>query len=140
MAWDVLIFNLRGASPSSLDDLKESDVFPLGPAMQVRQRISTLLPDVDWSEPEWGIYGDDGVSIEFNIGNEELVENMMLHVRGDGDAISVIGRFVPSLGWKALDCSTSEFLDFQNPSEEGWKGFQAFRNKIIDKFGDKGGS
>lgn len=35
------------------------------------------------------------------------------------------------LGWSALDCSTNEFIDLGNPSQEGWQGFQAFRDKIV---------
>ena len=39
-------------------------------------------------------------------------------------------RFAKPNGWSLLDCSTSEFLDPDNPSAEGWEGFQAFRDKV----------
>ncbi len=62
---------------------------------------------------------------------------MMLHVRGGGDAISAITKFAQPQGWSALDCSTGEFLDFENPSQAGWEGFQAYRDKFVEKFKDE---
>jgi hypothetical protein len=138
MSWDVMVFNMRGKSPPSLEQLQESDYEPLGPAAVVRQHISALLPGIDWSDPAWGIYEGDGFSIEFNVGKDDPIDNMMLHVRGGGDAISAITKFVRLPGWSALDCSTSEFLDLENPSQAGWEGFQAFRDNIIKKYRDEG--
>ena len=80
---------------------------PLGPSGQVRRSISTHLPGVDWSDP------------------------IMVHVRGRGDAIAAMLAFANPLGWSLLDCSTGEFLDPENPSSEGWTGFQAFRDQDL---------
>jgi hypothetical protein len=131
MSWDVMIFNLRDQTPPPLEELQEGDYEPLGAAADVRQQIASLLPGVDWSDPTWGIYEGDGFSIEFNVGEEDPIENMMLHVRGGGDPIAAITRLAKPLGWSALDCSTSEFLDLDNPSQAGWEGFQAFRDKVF---------
>lgn len=131
MSWDVMIFKLRGETPPSLDQLDESDLAPLGPAAEVRGGISALLLGVDWSDPTWGQYLSDGYSIEFNVGNDDPIAHMMLHVRGGGDATAAIVSFARPLGWAALDCSTSEFLDLDNPSQEGWEAFQAFRDRAI---------
>src|SRR4051794_19319515 len=98
MSWGVMIFNLRGKPPPPIDQLQESDSEPLGPAADVRQRISALLPGIDWSDPTWGIYDGDGFSIEFNVGADDPIANMMLHVRGGGNAIAAIVRFVRPLG------------------------------------------
>lgn len=138
MSWDVMIFNMRGKTPPPLEQLQESDYEPLGPAVEVRQRISALLTGVDWSDPTWGIYEGDGFSIEFNAGKDDPIDNMMLHVRGGGDAIAAITRFARPLGWSALDCSTSEFLDLENPSQAGWEVFQAYRDKVIKQYRDEG--
>jgi hypothetical protein len=132
MSWDVVVFNVRGKTPS-LEQFEQSDCEPLGPAAEVHQRISALLPGVDWSDPTWGIYEGDGFSIEFNVGKDDPIESMMLHVRGGGDAIAAITRFARPQGWSALDCSTGEFLDLENPSQAGWEGFQAYRDKVIKK-------
>jgi hypothetical protein len=132
-----MIFNLRGSSPPPIDQLQESDVSPLGAAANVRQRISELLPGVDWSDPTWGIYDDDHFSIEFNVGEKDPIDDMMLHVRGGGDAISAILKFVRPQAWSALDTSAGEFLDLVNPSQAGWEGFQAFRDGAIKRNRDE---
>lgn len=136
MSWDVMVFNLGGAAPP-LDQLQESDCAPLGPAADVRKQISSLLPGVDWSDPTWGCYEGDGFSIEFSVGADDPIDNMMLHVRGGGDAISAITKFARPLGWSALDCSTGEFLDPDRPSQAGWEAFQAYRDKLVDKYRDE---
>jgi hypothetical protein len=131
MSWDVMIFNIPGASPPPVEQLDEGDCKPLGSASEVRQQISTLLPGVDWSDPTWGIYLQDGFSIEFNVGKDDPIGSMMLHVRGGGDAISAITKFARPPGWSVLDCSTGAFLDLESPSPAGWEAFQAFRDQVI---------
>src|SRR5882724_2748444 len=92
MSWDVMIFDFGGKTPP-VDEIQEADMAPLGPADEVRRRIAELPGGVDWSDPMWGLYRNDGYSIEFSVGEEEPVTHMMLHVRGGGDAIAAIIRF-----------------------------------------------
>jgi hypothetical protein len=130
MSWDVAVLNLGGELPPA-DAAEAEPVGPLGPAAQVRRRIVKHLPGVDWSESRWGIYKGDGFTIEFNTGDEDPIDSIMLHVRGGGEAIAALLQFANPNGWALLDCSTSEFLDPENPSIEGWEGFQAYRDKTI---------
>jgi len=140
MSWDVMIFNTRGKKAPPVEQFKEDDYSPLGPAAEVRERLSASLPEIDWSDPTWGIYNRAGFSIEFNVGKDDPIESMMLHVRGGGDAIAAVATIARPLGWSALDCSTSEFLDLDSPSQEGWEGFQAFRDRVIDQYREEDGS
>ncbi|NLS95630.1 MAG: hypothetical protein GXX96_26145 [Planctomycetaceae bacterium] len=140
MSWDVMVFNTRGKKPPSVEQFEKSDYEPLGPAAAVRERLSELLPGIDWSDTTWGIYEGNGFSIEFNVGKDDPIGDMMLHVRGGGDAIPAIVTFARRMGWSALDCSTSEFLDLDNPSQAGWEGFQEFRDRVIGQYGDEGES
>jgi hypothetical protein len=130
MSWDVMIFRFAGNPPASTEEMDDAEPLPLGPASEVRAGISAALPQTSWSDPTWGIFDGDGFSIEFNVGNDDPIDDMMLHVRGGGDAIAAIMAFVVPLGWSALDCSTGQFLDPAAPSDEGWTGFQAYRDKI----------
>src|SRR5690348_1964040 len=132
MSWDVMIFHLR-EPVQSLDDLAKDRMLPLGTTSEVRAAISAGLPNVDWSDPSWGLYAGSGFSIEFSIGKDDPVQNIMLHVRGGGDAIGAIMKLVVPKGWTALDCSTSEFLDPAAPSDAGWVGFQEYRDKVFKK-------
>ncbi len=139
MSWDVMIFNTRGTKPPPIDQFQESDYGPLGPAAEVRHQLSGLLPGIDWSDTTWGIYEGTGFSIEFNVGKDDPIGSMMLHVRGGGNAIAAIVKIARPLGWSALDCSTSEFLDLDRPSQAGWEGFQAFRDKVIEQYREEDG-
>ncbi len=130
MSWDVMIFNTTGSVRPHIEQFTESDYQPLGSAVDVRERLSNIVPDIDWTDPAWGIYEGDGFSIEFNVGTEDPIDTMMLHARGSGDAIKAIVNFARPLGWSALDCSTDEFLDLDRPSHDGWEEFKVFRNKV----------
>jgi hypothetical protein len=131
MSWDVMVFRFAGKPPASTEEMDDAQRLPLGAAADVRAGIAAALPQTSWDDPTWGIFDGDGFSIEFNVGDDDPIDNMMLHVRGGGNAIAAIMSFVSPLGWSALDCSTGEFLDPAAPSEEGWKGFQAYRDKVI---------
>lgn len=135
MSWDLMVFNFGGKTPPPMEQFEESAMLPLE---KPRERISSLLDGVDWSDPAWGIYRGDGYKIGFNIGNDELITNIMLHVRGGGDAIAAIIHFAKPLGWSVLDCSTGDYLDLENPSQSGWEGFQAFRDKVMRLPSDQG--
>jgi hypothetical protein len=130
LSWDVLIYDFKGP-PVSFDNLPRDYKPPdMGSASEVREKISAYLPGVDWSDPAWGTYLGDGFVIEFNMGRHEIIDCIMLHVRGGGDAISAMMQFVAPNRWSALDCSDGEFLDPANPSQSGWLGFQAYRDKV----------
>lgn len=134
MSWDVMVFNFRGSPPDDIENLPDDFQFePLGKAASVRAAISQSLPGTDWSDPTWGQFEGEGFSIEFNLGNEATLDNFMMHVRGGGDAIAAILKFVVPNQWSLLDCSTGEFIDPENPSQEGWEGFQEFRDHVFKK-------
>ena len=130
MSWDVMVFKFAG-TPPSIEEFDESNLQPMGAHASIRERISQHLPGVDWSDPTWGNYERDGLSFEFNMGEDDPITNFMVHVRGTGDAIAALMRFAVPSGWTVLDCSTGEFLDPANPSDAGWTGFQAFRDRVI---------
>jgi len=138
MSWDVMVYNYDGSPPQDFADLpKDHKPDPLGSASNVREAISKQLRGVDWSDCTWGIFKGDGFSIEFNTGEDDPIDSIMLHVRGGGDAITAMLQFAIPNKWSLFDCTTGEFIDPENPSEEGWKGFQAFRDKVISQFRDE---
>jgi len=131
MSWDVLVLDLAGAAPSEVDFGADFKPHSMGNAGEVRARISRHLRAVDWSDPTWGVYEGDGFSFEFNMGKEAEASSFMVHVRGGGDAVASLMRFVAPNGWSLFDCTTGEFIDAANPSDEGWKAFQGFRDTVI---------
>jgi hypothetical protein len=132
MSWDVMVFNFHGDPPKDLDLMPdEGSLEALGPAERVREAISRTLLGVDWSDPTWGMYAGDGFTFEFNTGRDDPIVAIMVHVRGGDDAIAALLRFAVPNQWSLFDCSTSEFIDPNEPSQEGWEGFQAYRDTVV---------
>ncbi|MET8086147.1 hypothetical protein [Micromonospora sp. NPDC005237] len=46
-------------------------------------------------------------------------------------ALAVISRIVASVGGRALDISTGEFLTGEPAQTAGWHGFQPYRDQIL---------
>jgi hypothetical protein len=130
MSWDVMIYDIGGNLPSSIEQFDESTARDLGTTESVRSTISEALPETDWSDQAWGIYDGDDYFFEFNIGNDDMVDSFMVHVRGGGDAISGLIKVIALKNWTILDCSTGEFIDPKKPNQKGWQDFQEFQNRV----------
>jgi len=133
MSWDVMVFNYAGKppAPAAMDDVPP---LPLGAAASVRANISRCLPGVDWSEPGWGIFEADEISVEFNIGDADPVDSLMLHVRGTGNPLPALLSIATGNSWSLLDCTTGQFIDPARPSSDGWREFQAFRDTVAARY------
>ena len=127
MSWDVVI--LAEAPPEKAGG---GELDPLGTADEVRQRVSAALPEVDWSDPEWGLLRGDGGTIEFGVNDTGQDDLMMLEVRGGGDPVAAIANLCNANDWVALDTSTDELIDLENPSGDSWREFQAFRDMALE--------
>ena len=130
MSWDVSVFKFVGETPKSMDDFSKENFRPLGGAQMVRAMISKCLPEVDWSDLSWGMYEKDFVSFEFNVGSDETIDSIMVHVRGGGDPIRKLLDFATPCGWVLLDCSTGELISEDNPNQDGWEGFKEYRDNL----------
>lgn len=132
MSWDVLVF---AAPPHtrSVDQLPQDfDPPPLGTGPDIRRCLRENFPDLDLADPAWGQMVGPTWSIEFNIGSDDPVDSIMLHVRGGGDdVLAVVARIVAATGGRALDISTGEFLTGDATQTAGWLGFQQYRDQIF---------
>lgn len=137
MSWDVMILRFDGPPPPVEDIADDHQALPLGDAADVRTRISAVLPEVDWTDPAWGVLEGDGFSIEFNFQADGPVTGFMLHVRGRGDPITPTITLCSAYGWAALDTSAGEFLDLAKPSHSGWRSFQSFRDRVAASVASK---
>ena len=134
MSWDLVVFDLD--DPLSDPETGEA-VFPDGweppniwTLPQLRAEISEALPDVDWSEKNWGHLTGSGFSLEFNIGNEDTTSNFMIHARGN--ATQSVVRLMSVTGWRILDTVTGKWMhEISNP-DEGREKFQGFLDKLLE--------
>ncbi|GIH28359.1 hypothetical protein Aph01nite_66690 [Acrocarpospora phusangensis] len=132
MSWDVLVLKISGEA-FTVDELPEDDVLDaIGPLPEVLDRLREQLPGVDLSDPEWGHLEAATWSIELNVGDDDPVKSVMLHVRGTGDdVVPVITEMAEMLGCRAFDITTERFLHAGDTA--GWHAFQEYRNGIVSR-------
>lgn len=136
MSWDISVFAAKVPPPPVAEMPADWRGETFGAIDNVRRKISICLPAVDWSDPTWGKYDGDGFSLEFNVGDKESDEQsdgFMVHVRGGGDAATTLLALGRRWGWYLLDCSQGEWLHHCADVEAGWKGFQTFRDRVLDR-------
>jgi len=138
MSWDLSVFAAKVPPPPVAEMPEDWRGETLGPAAEVRGRISACLPAVDWSDPTWGIYEGDGFSFEFNVGRKDPSDGFMVHVRGGGGAVAALLQLAGRWGWYLLDCSQGEWLHHCSDAEAGWQGFQAYRDRVLTRAGSEG--
>ncbi|QWX85600.1 hypothetical protein H0I23_08155 [Cellulophaga sp. HaHaR_3_176] len=128
MSWDIVLLKEKF-------DTNDKDYLPptLGKRIELISQLTNILPNLDFSDESWGIMEGDGFSIEFNIGNNEDVDSIMLHIRGGGNPIKIIQSIMQEFKWESLDCSTGDFMELNNVSNESWTKFQTWRDKIFKR-------
>jgi hypothetical protein len=130
MSWDISIQHLP-ESATCVDEIPDDfRPSPLGPRSQVISDILRVIPDVDFSDPSWGMLDRPTFSIEFNMGSEDLCDSFMLHARGGGDAMRLIDQLLSSLRLRGLDCQSGDFfrLDEAGDTFHQW---QDFRDRVV---------
>lgn len=96
--------------PAAIQQPSQGTPVPLGSREEVKTAISRVLPEVDWSEPGWGIYERDGVYLEFNLGDGEPVEDLMIQVRGGGNPGAVLLALAKATDWSFFDLTRGKYL------------------------------
>lgn len=131
MSWDVLLLRLPD-TVTSVQEIPDDYASPsLGRQQDVLSAVKRAIPQVDLSDPTWGDLVGPDWSIELNIGSEDPVDSIMLHIRGSGDdALAPVFSLTAALECKALDCSRGDLLTPQDASV--WHTFQEFRDRVID--------
>lgn len=116
MSWNLIVLPPDGPG---------SDTATLGDAAVVRSRLQVALPGVDWSEPCNGVFDGPGFRIDIDLQEAGEVESFMLLVTGEVAPISTVVGLCRSHGWALFDAVSGDYLDLDNPSDHGWKGYLA---------------
>ncbi|MCG8569989.1 MAG: hypothetical protein MJB14_07590 [Spirochaetes bacterium] len=132
MSWDVLFVKF----PNNINSIDEipGDYNPgsLCTRQYYEEMIFNLFPNIDENnDRSWMILEDDSYSIEFSAGTGEMLDSLMLHIRGDEKALKVIKNICDFTNWKAFDTTTGDLIDFDNNPDEGFSQWRNFKNKVI---------
>lgn len=133
MSWDVLIQDLPEGVESVADIPDDFCPSTLGPRTELIAAIRNVLPGTVFSDPAWGVLDEADYSIEFNMGNDEEVGSIMLHIRGGDAAAAAVDKLLAHLCRRALDTGTGEFFHFDGQSAEGLRRWRAYRDEVVDE-------
>ncbi|MCC3650620.1 DUF4253 domain-containing protein [Streptomyces sp. S07_1.15] len=130
MSWDVLLLRLPDEAASLRQIPDDYASAPLGSRDDVLAAITRAVPEADLSDPTWGQLLGPTWSMELNIGSEDPVDSIMLHIRGSGDdVLDPVFRLADVLRCKVLDCAEGELITPRQTS--GWHTFQQYRDSAV---------
>ncbi|MGD1945539.1 MAG: hypothetical protein ACFB0A_04530 [Croceivirga sp.] len=128
MSWDLFVQDW-----GSFDSLEQipNDFEPksIGKRSELIEKIKTAEPTADFTNPSWGLLENEFFSIEFNMGDSEVVDSFVMHIRGNELAIPCIGNILESLNLRASDGSTPNFFDIEKSKKEMSRWID-YRNSI----------
>jgi hypothetical protein len=136
MSWDILIQDLPNVA--GVEDIPDDfQPKPLGSLEDVVDRLRTAFPTADFSDSTWAILDQDDWSIEFNIGDNDPCESVMLHVRGGGtEAIDAVQRTIDVLGGRGLDLQGPGFFELDE-ARVSFAKWQAYRDQALVQYPDE---
>ncbi|HEV8657190.1 MAG TPA: hypothetical protein VGS96_01065 [Thermoanaerobaculia bacterium] len=111
MSWDIFIQQFPDGARRVTDIPDTFTAGPIGRRDEVISKIREAVPQTDFSDPAWGVLRGDGYTIEFGLGDEDVLYGITLHVRGSDEVLPHITRVLNTLGLRAIDSWTGEFFD-----------------------------
>lgn len=137
MSWDVWRFNLP-SSVTSLEEFYPQALPSLGSKSSVIGQVKKVFPDISFSDPNWGFIERPGFSIEFNFGEDDSLNLLGLHARGNDNVIGAIRAIWVASSWRAFDTTTGSFIDFENDPALGLRQWRSYRDKVVAKISAQG--
>src|SRR5712691_7008539 len=125
MSWDIFIQQFPDDARKVTDIPDTFTASPIGRRDEVMAKIRSVLPQVDFSDPAWGVLQGDGYSIEFGLGDDDVLYGITLHIRGSNAVLPHITSVLDALRLRAIDSWTGEFFDPEVAphSLARWRGY-----------------
>ncbi|MES2583941.1 MAG: hypothetical protein V4627_14560 [Pseudomonadota bacterium] len=131
MSWDVSLYKFSRIY-ESLDQIPDDErPHQLGSLRAVQEAVVAVFPATNWSDPVWGIFDSEIGSIEFNVGKDDPVTSLALHVRAGDAIVAGILQLCARLSCQAIDLTDSSFLDQSEHPEQGFNQWQAYRDHVL---------
>ena len=125
MSWDIVIFN----SPDKVDDLEEINTDELI-SIDFNSVFEKHFKQIKKDDLHREIIGQD-FTIDYFVDNEPST-NFMMSLYGE-KAIYELIYLAKQNGWQIFDTGNGEILDLDDPSTNGYSGFQNYLKNILDK-------
>ncbi|MDR0525812.1 MAG: hypothetical protein LBG90_08090 [Spirochaetaceae bacterium] len=96
--------------------------------------IKKIFPYINSNDENWLILDEETFSIEFNVGEDDPINNIMLHVRGEDEALKAIGLVCKKINLQAFDTTESKIIDFDKETNEGFTQWREYKNNVLNKY------
>lgn len=127
MSWDVVLLRLP-LSARSLGDLPRDYVPPpFGSRERVRGDLERVARGLEWVVATFGVLREEDYVIEVDLGPDDPVGRVLLHVVGSNASLGVVSNMAGVLGGTAVDCETERAVDFA--AEEASSGLDSWRER-----------
>jgi hypothetical protein len=130
MSWDIYIQDFPTTAKRVADIPDDFQPRALGQRGELIEKIREVIPSVDFSNPDWGVFDGGGFSIEFSMGSDEVCRSITLLVRGGGSPAPLIGALLDRLQLRGIDCQSSEFFDVE-AARSSFGSWQRYRDQVI---------
>ena len=137
MSWDVIITRFPEGFDGDFDKIADDwEPETLFTQDFFEEEIKILFPNLI-GDKTWLTLNAETYSIEFNIGEDESIKDIMLHVRGSNDALKAIEQICKKFNCQALDTTKSELIDFNKATNEGFTSWREYRDNVVKKNKEK---
>jgi hypothetical protein len=130
MSWDISIMDLPRDAPTVAEIPDDFQPGHLGDRAELIRKIQSVAPAADFSDPSWGEVVTPEFVIEFNMGQSEVVDSIMLHVRGGDTAVGLVADLLARLDLRAIDCSEGDFFD-ESAAVDSLAAWRAYRDRVV---------
>jgi hypothetical protein len=132
MSWDIFVQDIPHGLSSVEDMPDDFEPKPLGARQEIIEKIRSVVPTADFSDPSWGLIDGPDFSIEVSLGSDEIVEGFAFHVRGGDAAAFVVADILERLGCRAFDGGSESGLFEVGPDgSDAQKKWRAYRDEIL---------
>ncbi len=130
MSWDIFVQDFPAEAQTVADIPDDCAPSGLGNRAVIIAKISQVIPEVDFSDPTWGVIDGADWSIEVNLGEAEYCRSLALHIRGGEEAVAVVDAVLEALGCRAIDSQTGEFFVAGPAAKASFKQWRAYRDSV----------
>ena len=134
MSWDIFVQDMPSGLTSAADMPDDFAPKSLGVRQVIIEKIRSVVPTADFSEPAWGVIDGPGFYIEVNLGMNEEVDGFIFHVRGGDMAAFIVADILEHLGLRAFDMGSDSGLFSIGPDgSEGQKKWREYREQVLNR-------
>lgn len=133
MSWDVVVMKFPENFNNDWDNVpKDFKPETICTHEHLKNEIKKLLPNINHDDPSWMVLNGETYSIEFNVGADDPINCIMLHVRGGDEALQAIKIFCEKFNCDALDTTEGKCIDFNEKSNKGFSAWRKYRDKVLN--------